>query len=252
MAPARRALPVAGSAEAAAVFHAGAAPAEAQVLARPDKVLTGLIAFGALVVAIAAAFGLNKPTTPTADSGAAGSSASPSGAPPLSSAVGSSGSASAAASPGSAAGDVAADLAATCSVYAQGFTACVVITPDNAAECTSTATSLSKGHSGVTTWNSRPNAASIESLSVSCDYSSPDGSYEVAVLDTGSGSLGQDVCSLFQGSTNWRSDNALWTLLQQALAALQHDKPLTAPARNWHGRGTGRPRRARHGRADYL
>ena len=44
------------------------------------KVLTGLIAFGALVVIIAVASASNKPSTTASDTGAAGSSASPSAA----------------------------------------------------------------------------------------------------------------------------------------------------------------------------
>jgi host cell surface-exposed lipoprotein len=44
------------------------------------KVLTGLIAFGALVVIIAAASASNKPSTAASDTGAAGTSASPSAA----------------------------------------------------------------------------------------------------------------------------------------------------------------------------
>ena len=44
------------------------------------KVLTGLMAVGALIVIIAAASASNKPSTPVADTGAASSSASPSAA----------------------------------------------------------------------------------------------------------------------------------------------------------------------------
>lgn len=141
------------------------------------------------------------------------------------------------ASPVSAARAAAVDLAATCSVYAQGFAARVIITPDNPAECTSMAATLSKGPSGVTAWSTTPNDASIESLSVSCDYSSPDGHYEVALLDSGSSSLGQGVCTWFQNSSNWRADNDFWSPLQQALGALQHKLPLELPPRNWYAIG---------------
>lgn len=72
---------------------------------------------------------------------------------------------------------------------------------------------------------------------MSCDYSSPDGHYEVAVLDSDSSSLGQGVCTWFLNSSNWRADNDFWSPLQQALGTLQHNLPLELPARNWYAAG---------------
>jgi hypothetical protein len=99
----------------------------------------------------------------------------------------------------------------TATIYAQDHDAQIVISPGDQGETDLLIKDLA---SGGTFWSYTPNGQSVSSLQQACDLTSPNGAYEMVVLDDPGGFIGQDVCT-GAASYGWTASKTPGPLAQQ-------------------------------------